>query len=58
MDFVWIDPEKCWGEVVKRYPLYSIVTYFKDGMLYEELFENEDLTDLSEMGIDYESDEI
>lgn len=57
MGLVWIESEKCWGKVIKYYSDFSIVKYYKDGINYEEIIENEDLTDVREMGIDYESDE-
>jgi hypothetical protein len=56
MSLVWIESEKCWGKVVKYYANFCLVKYHKDGIDYEEIIENEDLLDIKEMGIDYESD--
>ena len=53
MKLVWIVTEKCWGEIVNMVSEYSIVQYSKDGFDYEEMFENEDLIDVNEMGICY-----
>lgn len=56
MELIWIDSEDCWGRVIKRYPEFCIVKYYKDGIDYEEIIENSDLTELREMGIDYETE--
>jgi hypothetical protein len=56
MGLVWIESEKCWGRVVKYYTDFCMVKYNKDGLDHEEIIENEDLIDVKEMGIDYESD--
>lgn len=56
MGIVWIDGEDCWGEVLKRYFGFCLVSYFKDGIFHEEFIENEELTELKELGIDYESE--
>lgn len=56
MGLIWIESESCWGEVVERHALYSKVKFFKDGHLHEEIIENDDLVELRELGIDYESD--
>lgn len=57
MHLVWIETEGCWGKVIKTYPEFCIVKFFKDGIFYEELIEKEDLIDVRDMGIDYESEE-
>lgn len=54
MENIWIESEKCWGEVVQHHATFSIVKFYKDGMYYEEIIENEDLISLSDMGINYE----
>jgi hypothetical protein len=56
MNLVWIESEKCWGKVIRHHANFCIVKYHKDGIDYEEIIENDDLTDVREMGIDYESD--
>jgi hypothetical protein len=56
MNLVWIESEKCWGKVLKHHANFCIVKYHKDGIDYEEIIENDDLLDVKEMGIDYESD--
>lgn len=56
MEFVWIDSEKCWGNILEKHALYSKVSYFKNGMFIEEIFESDELIDLQEMGINYESE--
>lgn len=56
MENIWIESEHCWGEIIKHNVDFSIVRFYKDGMLYEEIIENEDLVSLSDMGIDYESE--
>jgi len=56
MGIVWIETEGCWGEVLERHLMYSKVLFIKDGHSHEEYIENEDLTDIKELGIDYESD--
>lgn len=56
MSLVWIESEKCWGKVIKYYSGFCMVQFHKDGIDHEELIENEDLTDIKEMGINYESD--
>lgn len=53
---IWIESEKCWGEIVQHHATFSIVKFYKDGMYYEEIIENEDLISLSDMGINYESE--
>ena len=55
---VWIIPEKCWGTVVKRFPLFCIVEFYNDNNMHEEVFEYSELTEPSEMGIDYEDETI
>jgi hypothetical protein len=55
MGIVWIESERCWGEVVSRYFHFSLVSFFKDGMFHEEIIENDELIDLKDLGIDYES---
>jgi len=56
MSIVWIETEKCWGQVKNMMYGYSLISYNKYGFEIEEWFENDDLTDPSLMGIDYESD--
>ena len=56
MEMVWIDSERCWGKVLQRNVVYCIVMYYKDGLDHEEIFSIEDLTELKDMGIDYEED--
>jgi len=58
MELVWIESERCWGEVISRHAAFSLIAFYKDGNFHEELIEADDLVDLNEMGIDYESDEI
>ena len=57
MRIVWIVTEKCWGNVSSITPEYSLVKYSKDGFDFEEMFENEDLIDVKDLGIDYEFNE-
>lgn len=57
MELVWIESERCWGEIVKHYASFCIVSFYKDEMFHEEVIENDDLIDLRQMGIDYESDD-
>ncbi len=57
MEIIWIESEGCWGKVLQRYPEFCIVKYHLHGVDYEEIIENSDLIELSEMGIDYEFDE-
>ena len=57
MRIVWIVTEKSWGDVINMTPEYSLVKYSKDGFYFEEIFENEDLIDVQELGIDYELEE-
>jgi hypothetical protein len=56
MDLVWIIPEKCWGRVTNAFYQYSLVQYENDGLSIEELFDNDDLIDVRELGIEYESE--
>lgn len=56
MGMVWIESERCWGKVLQRNALFCIVKYYKDGMHHEEAIDIEDLTELQDMGIDYEED--
>ena len=56
MGLVWIESERCWGKVVKYYADFCLVKYNKDGMEYEEIIEKDDLTDVKDLGINYESD--
>lgn len=53
MRIVWIVPEKCWGDVISMNTEYCLVAYSKDGFDYEEIFESEDLIDVTELGIHY-----
>lgn len=57
MENIWIESERCWGEIIKQTVTFSIVRFYKDGMFHEEIIENEDLVSLSDMGIDYESED-
>lgn len=54
MRIVWIVTEKCWGDVISMTPEYSLVKYSQEGFDFEEVFENEDLVDVNDLGIDYE----
>ena len=54
MRIVWIVTEKCWGDVISVTPEYSLVRYSSEGFDFEEMFENDDLIDGQELGIDYE----
>jgi len=54
MRIVWIVTEKCWGDVISITPEYSLVKYSQDGMDIEEMFENDDLIDVIELGVCYE----
>lgn len=56
MGLIWIESEDCWGDVIEHYAHYSKVRFFKDGHLHEEIIENDDLVELKELGIDYESE--
>ena len=56
MKIVWIESERCWGEIVQKNVGFSIVSFFKDGLFHEEIIEDDDLVDLKELGIDYESE--
>lgn len=57
MEIVWIVPESCWGYVLSRHYGYALVRFEFDGIHAEELFEESDIIDSREMGIDYEIDE-
>lgn len=57
MELVWIESEKCWGKVVQHHAIFSIVSFYKEGMFYQEIIENEDLINVKDMGIDYESED-
>ena len=57
MRIVWIVTEKCWGDVISITPEYSLVRYSQEGFDFEEMFENEDLIDVQELGVNYEFDE-
>lgn len=54
MRIVWIVPEKCWGEVLSMTLEYSLIRYNQNGFDIEEVFENHDLVDVKDLGIDYE----
>jgi hypothetical protein len=56
MGLVWIESERCWGKVIKYYSDFCIVKYNKDGIEYEEIIEKDDLMDVKDLGIDYESE--
>jgi hypothetical protein len=56
MGLIWIESESCWGDIIEHYAHYSRVRFFKNGHFHEEIIENDDLTELRELGIDYESD--
>ena len=56
MNIVWIESENCWGEVLERHLSYSKIIFIKDGHSHEEYIENEDLINLQQLGIEYESD--
>jgi hypothetical protein len=56
MKIVWIESERCWGQIIQQHVAFSLVSFFKDGLFHEEIIENEDLVDLKELGIDYESE--
>lgn len=56
MEFIWIESEGCWGDILERHALYSRVRFYKNGHYYEEIIENDDLIELKELGIDYEFD--
>lgn len=58
MEKVWIVSEHCWGVVIKRHASFCIVRYFADGMFHEEIIESDDLLELEDMGLDYESEEF
>lgn len=57
MELIWIESERCWGEVIERHAAFCMVSFYKDGIFHEEVIEAEDLIDLRQMGIDYESDD-
>ena len=57
MRIVWINTEKCWGDVISMTPEYSLVRYSKNGFDHEEVFENDDLIDVIEMGVYYVHEE-
>lgn len=54
MEIVWIVSESCWGIVMSRYYGYVKVSYDSMGLQVEEIFEDSDVIDLREMGIDYD----
>jgi hypothetical protein len=56
MNIVWIESENCWGEVLERHLSHSKIIFIKDGHSHEEYIENEDLINLQQLGIEYESD--
>jgi hypothetical protein len=56
MGLVWIESERCWGKVIKYYADFCLVKYNKDGIEYEEIIEKDDLMDVKDLGIDYESE--
>lgn len=39
-DKVWIFDEKCVGTIIKYGSFFSLVTWYKDGIIYEEYLEN------------------
>lgn len=49
IELVWIESERCFGEVIKRNHAYSLVRFFNDGIDHEEFIENDDLIDLADM---------
>lgn len=55
MEPVWIIPERCWGYIKQKNTYYSIVIYSDGGFEYEELFENFELIECHELGIEYEN---
>jgi len=56
MDMVWIVPESCWGVVVSRYYGHVKVSYDSMGLHVEEIFEDSDVVEPRDMGIDYEAE--
>jgi len=56
MDIVWIVPESCWGTVVSKHYGHTKVSYDNMGLHMEEIFEDEDLIEPKDMGIDYETE--
>jgi hypothetical protein len=39
-DKVWIFDEQCVGTIMKHGSFFSLVTWYKDGIIYEEYLEN------------------
>lgn len=56
MEIVWIVPESCWGVVLSRYYGYVKVSYDTMGLHMEEIFENSEVLEPKDMGIDYETE--
>ena len=54
MELVWIIEEKCWGNVIRIIPDHCLVRYQQYGHDVEEWFENDEVTDIRDMGIEYE----
>lgn len=56
MHLVWILSERCWGTIISMLSEHSLVQYDWNGTLIEEWHENDDLIDIAELGIEYETD--
>ena len=56
MRIAWFINEKCWVDIVKMTPDFSLIKYASNGFDFEEWVENDDLVYPEDMGIDYESD--
>jgi hypothetical protein len=39
-DLVWIFDEQCVGTIIKHGSFFSLVNWYKDGIIYEEYLEN------------------
>jgi len=56
MEVVWIVPESCWGKVLSRHYGYVMVSYDIMGLHIEEMFDESDIVEPRDMGIDYEAE--
>jgi len=54
---VWLIEENCLGEIIKYGAFYSTVKYEVDGIIHEEIIENDGFITIDELGITYESEE-
>lgn len=56
MELVWIINENTYGYVVERHAFYSKVAFEVNGTMVEDMFDNDNLLDWKDFGIDYWSE--